>query len=229
MPDDETTQDGPPTDGDEAVDAAVATVIPPSEAVRNSPEFKVLERQNRELARQAGRAAREANEARAAAETARQAAEAQQQADLEQELMATLGEDGIAEYNEIVELTQSDPRAAARRMAQLVASSRAQSSGAPAEPPTTPATEPEGGATVPPTTPPPPRGVGADASLSQPPRTEGDDYEAIAADLDRTYQGVVERVQNPETRARTTMKDRAQGFIAYVGSSVLRAGARPSK
>jgi hypothetical protein len=198
-----------------------------AEAVRNSPEYKVLASQNRVLARQAGQASRIAEKARTDAEQARQAAEAQQQADLEAEISTILGDDAaVAAFNEIAELTESNPRAAARRMAELVALSRAQSptTGEPTDPPPAP---PAGG-TVPPQVPAPPRGVGADAPLGQPPRAE-DDHLAIANELESNYQGIVDRVQDPTTRRRVTMKDRAAGFIGYVGAAVLRAGARPSK
>lgn len=224
-PEIQTTEDVSTEAEPEEAPPAPAPALTP-EAIRSSPEFKVLELQNRTLARQAGAAAREAEKARAEAERQRQAAEAQQQADLEAELATTLGEDGLAIYNEIAELSQSDPRAAAKQLAQLVAQARAQSSASPEVPAAPPATEQEG--QVPPTTPPPPRGFGADASLSQPPRTEGDDYEAIAADLDKRYDDVVTRVQDPDLRNRVTMKDRAAGMISYVAASVLRGGARPS-
>lgn len=142
--------------------------------------------------------------------------------------MSILGDEaGVAAYQEIAELTASDPRAAAKRMAELIAQARVQNPAAPATPPAPPAPA-AGEGTVPNQPPAPPRGVGADAPLGQPPRTE-DDHLTIAAELESTYQSVVNRVQDPQTRRRVTMKDRAGAFIGYVGAAVLRAGARPSK
>jgi len=218
---DDPTLDAPPADPPPAAPPGA----PSPDAIRNSPEFKALAAQNRTLARQAGQATRQAEQARTAAEQARQVAEAQEQADLEGEIATILGDEAaVAAFNEIAELTTSDPRAAAKRMAELVALSRVQNA-APGEP-TVPSPAPPAGGTV--TTPPPPRGVGADAPLGQPPRTE-DDHLAIASELDKKYQNVVDRVQDPTTRRRVTMRDRAEGFIGYVGAAVLRAGARPSQ
>lgn len=220
--DDPTPPDEPPADPPPAPPSIGA---PSSEAVRNSPEYREIARQNRLLARQAGTNAREAAAARTVAEQARLAAEAQQQADLEDEISGILGDEAaVAAFNEIAELTTSDPRAAAKKMAELVALSvRAQST--PQGEPTDPPPAPPAGGTV--TTPPPPRGVGADAPLGQPPRTE-DDHLAIAGELESKYNGIAERVQDPQTRRRVTMRDRAEGFIAYVGAAALRAGKRPS-
>lgn len=221
-PVDPAISDDPPADPP----AAAAPIALSAEAVRNSPEFQELARQNRTLARQAGQATRQAEQARLEAERARQAAEAQQQADLEAEISSILGDEAaVAAYNEIAELSTSDPKAAARRMAELVARSRAQSAaaGEPAAPPPAPAPG-DGPVTQPPA---PPRGVGADAPLGQPPRTE-DDHLQIASELERKYSSIVDRVQDPLTRRRVTMRDRAEGFIGYIGAAVLRAGARPS-
>jgi hypothetical protein len=230
-PDDDLNPQGdpPPTDDPPAGNEppAPAGALPP-EAIRNSPEYKELARQNRQLARQAGVATRAEQSARAAAERQKAAAEAQEQADFEAEIAATLGEDGVAAYSEIAELTASNPRAAARKLAELIAQARAQSP-APAnggEAP--PAPGPEGGAPVPPAgTPPPPRGLGADAPLGQPPAAQ-DPTAQIVAELEKQYGDVVERVADPATRRRVTMRDRAGAFISYLGASYLKSGARPS-
>jgi hypothetical protein len=218
------TGDPPPAAGDPA---ALTGGLSP-DAIRSSPEYKELQRQNRELSRQAGAATREASTARAAAEVARQAAEAQQQADLEAELVTALGEDGLAAYNEIAELSTTDPRAAARKMAALIAQARAQSQPVGGAPPTAPAspapTVPVEG-NVPSTAPPTPRGVAADAPLA--PVALPDEYAQVAADLEARYAATVERVQDPTTRNRVTMKDRANAMIAYIGAAVLKGGARP--
>lgn len=199
---------------------AIAALTP--DAVHNSPEFKALAEQNRRLARQAGTNQRAADQARAAVEKARQAAEAQSQADLEGEIATILGEEGIALYNEFADLSQTDPRAAARRLAEIMAT-RAQSSG-PADPPAPaqPATTPQEG-TVPAQT--FPRGVDAGAPLA--PGPAPDPTVALVTELDATYAAVVERNNNPATRNRVTMKERAAGMIAYVASAYIKGGARP--
>jgi len=221
--------DPPPTDDPPAGDAppAPAGALPP-EAIRNSPEYKELARQNRQLARQAGAATRAEQMARAETERQRAAAEAQEQADFETEIAATLGEDGVAAYSEIAELTASNPRAAARKLAELIAQVRAQSSTPANGGEAPPAPAPEGGAPVPPAgTPPPPRGLGADAPLGQPPAVQ-DPTAQIITDLEKQYSDVADRVADPTTRRRVTMRDRAGAFIGYVGAAYLKAGARPS-
>lgn len=198
---------------------------PSPDAIRNSPEYKEALRQNRLLARQAAEAKRAEQQARLAAEQARQAAEAQQQADLEAELESTLGADGVAAYNEIAELSQSDPVAAARKLAQLMASARGQTpaAGAPTAPPPAPAPE-----APPVATPAPPRGLGADAPLGQPPAAnQRDPYDVMADELEARFNAAVERNQDPSRRNRMTMRDRADAVISYVGSALLRGGARP--
>lgn len=194
-----------------------------SDAVRNSPEYKELARQNRLLARQAGSATREAETARGAAERARAAAEAESQADLERELMESLGEDGVAAYNEIAELSQTDPRAAARRMAALLKSRGQTPADVIAAATEQPAETEEGN--LAPAVPQPPRGVDAGAPLSQ--GVAVDPNVAIAADLEKTYSDVVARNQDPRLRTRVTMKDRANGLIAYLGAAYIKSGAKP--
>src|SRR4051812_43309710 len=92
----------PPTgEGQDPIDAAIADADPTPDlsavpaAVRNSPEYQALMRQNRTLARQNGTLTRANNAARTEAETARLAAEAQQQAVLDAEITAALGPDGV--------------------------------------------------------------------------------------------------------------------------------------
>lgn len=234
MPPEDLTQPGVSTSDDDGQQDPPAAPPPPEslapEAVRKTPEYKVLERQNRELARQAGAAKREAEQARAAAEQARIAAEATRQADLEAELEGILGEDGVEVFNEISELSQTDPTAAARRIAELVAQSRAQSAG-PQSPAPGAAAPPEEGTVPPatPATPPPPRGVGADVPLGAPPTTQQENWDEIANGLEARFNTTVERVQDPQTRNRTSFRERADAMLAYVGSALIRGGARPSK
>jgi hypothetical protein len=204
--------------------AAAADLSP--DAVRNTPEYRVLAKQNRELARQAGAAKREAEQARIAAEQARQAAEAQRQADLEAELVGILGDDAtVATFNEISELGRTDPAAAARRIAELVAAGRAQSVTEGDQPAAPPAPAPQGGTTVD-TPPAPPRGVGADAALSQRTRTLNDEETALADELEARFTKTAERVQNPETRNRTTWRERTDALIGFVAGGILRERVR---
>ncbi len=72
----------------------------------------------------------------------------------------------------------------------------------------------------------PPRGLDANAPLSQPPAPQ-DPNLAIADQLDGRFNAIVERVQNPDTRRRVTMRERGEGMISYVGAALLRNGARP--
>lgn len=218
---------GEPAAGDGSGNPALSMT---SDAVRNSPEFQALAKQNRLLARQKGTAEAAAVAARSEAETARQAAEAERNAALVQQLTATLGADGIAAYNEIAELSATDPVAAAVRLAEFAKAGAGQ---------TPPAQAP--GATVTPAaqagegtvanaaqaqTPPPPS-QGADGGQPLGMASTGEDQNAIIASLEKTYSDVVVRNQNFATRNRVTMKDRAAAMIAYVGAAYLKAGAKP--
>lgn len=218
--DDDDTGGAPPA-GDPPAPPANLSLTP--EQIRNSPEFRAQARENRKLARQLGEAQTAAAAARTEAEGARQAAEAKQQADLVAELTATLGDEGVADYNELVELAATDPTAAARKMAALIAQARVQSPAPGSPPPAPPA--PATGAPVVPGTPPPPSGLGADAPLGAPPAA-ADPNAQLIADLEGTFGSVVERVANPETRRRVTAKDRAAAAIGYIGAAVLKAGAK---
>jgi hypothetical protein len=196
-----------------AVDAQLAQT---PDAVRNTPEFKALEKQLRSSARREGQAKAAAAVARTEAETYRQAAEAQRQTALEAQI-ESIDPAARAAYDELAELGQSDPVAAAKRLAELL--SGAQSTEPPA-PPATPPVAPAGG-TVPAQAPPPMSGgVDGNQPLTQPP---GEDMAALAASLDDTYAQVVARNQDPIERNRVTMRDRAAGFIAYLGSAYVKA------
>lgn len=197
---------------------------PTPEQIRNSPEFRELARQNQLLATAGGRNAREASTARAEAERQRLAAEAKQQQDLEASVVAILGEDGLAAYNEITQLSQSDPGAAALKLAELVAQARGQTPPA-VQPGAAPAAPVAPGGIVPPA-PSAPRGLSADAPLGQLP-VAVDEYTQVADELDSTYNDVVKRVQDPQLRRRVTTADRAKGMISYLGASLIRGGARP--
>lgn len=225
MPSDDDLDEGTP--GGEGTDGASSLHLTP-EAVRNSPEFKALEKQNRQLARQKGTAETAAAAARTEAENVRQAAEAERQAVLSQQLISTLGESGIAAYTEIAELSATDPVAAAQRLKALMES--AAQSAAP-KAPEAPTTTSEGtesnvaNATSQRTPPPPSHGLDGGTPLSQ--GSTGEDQATVIAGLEKTYADVVARNQNFSQRNRVTMKDRANGFISYLGAAYLKSGAKP--
>lgn len=210
---------------EEAIDAQEsqdpAPVDVPPDYIRNSPEYQALLRQNRQLARESGRYKTEAQKARERAESLRLAAEATKQASVEQEIETILGEEGVAFWSEFAELSQSDPREAARRLAAFRQQAAAQS---PVEPATTlrPAAAERDEEVAQMTAPVSPRAVG-DAPLGQ--RT--DDTTQLITSLEEEYNTVVRRNLDPATRNRVTMKDRANGLIAYLLAAYTKAGAKP--
>lgn len=197
----------PPADEPPATGPA-NTTLPPA-AVTNSPEYRELQRQNRALARRAGSAEREAADARAAAERERQAAEAQEREAIGSEMEAILGAEGVTEWNEIAELQATDPRAAARRFAEL----RNRLSAA------VPPTGEEGTPTVPPAqTPPPPRTLDAGTPLASTVDTSEDEY---IAGLEKRFNDVVAR--NQAAPNRVTLRERADAMIAYLEAGYRKA------
>lgn len=205
----------------EAVAEVEAQIAQAPESVRNTPEYRALAQRARASARAAGSAIANERRAREDAEALRLAAEAQREADVEARIGA-LPEAARVAYQELVELGQTDPVAAARRLGELMATT-AQSGGDETTDEGTADTAPEG-ATVPAQQAPRPMsgGVDGNASLSQ---QSQDDPETIATRLDKIYNDAVERNQNGLTRNRVTMKERAAGFIAYLGAAYTRANA----
>lgn len=218
-------------EGDGGGNAATTSLTP--EQIRNSPEFRALEEQNRLLARQAGSARADLERQRQASEAERQAAEAQRQADQSAAISAMLGPDGVAAWTELAELSQTDQVAAARRFQELVnRTNSGQTAASGAAPAATTEQPPAGGteeqvagqaSTTPGTPPPPPTGVSGAAPLS--PATSEVDVDALVAGLTDTYAKTVERVQNPVTRNRVTMRQRGDAFMAYLGAAYVKAGA----
>jgi len=215
----------PPEDGDspagddpiaDAVAAVDAQLSQTPEAIRATPEFKALEKQLRSSARETGAAKKAAAMARQEAEGYRQAAEAQRQTALDAQI-SSLDPVAMAAYTELADLGQTDPVAAARRFAELLAT--AQSSGQ-AAPAATAPTAPQEGSPVPAAPRPISSGVDGNAPLTQQP---GEDYAALTASLDKRYADVVARNQDPITRNRVTMRERAGAFIAYLGSAYVKA------
>ncbi len=76
-----------------------------------------------------------------------------------------------------------------------------------------------------PAPPPPSGGINGDAPLGA--ASTQEDLGQVISGLEGGYNGVVERVQDPLTRNRVTMRDRATGFINYLGAAYLKAGAKP--
>lgn len=202
---------------------AADTSMPP-DFVRNSPEYRALEQKLRAEARARGSAEAQLAQAREAAETQRQAAEAAAQEAREREIRAVLGDDGVAAWAQMAELSQSDPIAAARMLAEW---RKGTPPAAPAPPAAT--SQPEGTVTTPPVpgTPPPPAGLDAAAPLGS--TSTADEYEAATQAMEAEYGEIVERIQNPLTRNRVRLRDQARGFYDFVTASYFKAGARPNK
>lgn len=211
-----------------AADAAAAEAEAPildaiaqaSDTVKNSPEFKAVEKAARKTARNAGKVARDAYISRVAAETDRQAAEALSRAAQDDSIRSLLGEDGVAAWANIAELSETDPVAAATAMRDFgLQLAQSQAAAGAAEAGTTP---PEGG-TVPGTPPLPGGTVDPNASLAPPPT---DELDQLITQLDGTYAAAVERNQDPLTRNRVGMRERSQAFIAFLGSAYMQAVKR---
>lgn len=220
MPGQDTDQNNDGTPAEEAPAGNPSLTLPP-DLIRNSPEYRELQRQTREAARATGRAQQEAASARAEAESVRQAAEAQRQAVLADQMAAILGEDGVDTFNAIADLSAVDPVEAARRFRELVANS-AQNAAA------TPGIEGQaattGGTPVPEqqqqTPPPPSAGLSGDAPLGQP--TTGVDWDAITRESTDRYAEIVTRNQDPVTRARVTDRERGEGFMSWLAASYVK-------
>lgn len=212
-------------------DEPIGTTLPP-DSIRNSPEYREVLRQNRALAREAGQAKARENEARAELERSRQAAEAERAAMVNRQVADILGAEGVNAWNEIAELSATDPVEAAKRIAALAA---AQAQSKQSEPPapaseTAKPTEEEVETKVPeqqqPAAAAASRSVTADSPLTAP---DQNDPQRIIEALEKQFQATAERNQNPATRNRVTMKERAGAMISYLGAAYLKAGARPKQ
>lgn len=227
MDPDELNPAGEGASGDDGDDAGAAstpasTALTP-DAIRNSPEYRALMKENRKLARQAGSANAAATAARTAAEEARLAAEAQQQAVVDAQITAALGPEGVTFWQEFAELSATDPVAAAQRLAEFrAAGAAAQSAADGADPADANPAAGEGTAMSASTPPPPAAGVEGGAPLGAAGRTQPTAAD-VAAGLEKTFTDMVERVQDPLTRNRVTMKDRASAMISYLGAAYVRA------
>ena len=220
MPGQNTDQndDGTPAEGEPT---GSPTLTLPPDLIRNSPEYRELQRQVREGARATGRATQEAATARAEAESVRQAAEAQRQTVLAEQMAMILGDEGVDAFNAIADLSAVDPVEAARKFRELVASS-AQSAAAAAPVPGQAAAT--GGTPVPEqqqqTPPPPSAGLSGDAPLGQP--TTGVDWDEITKGATDRYAEIVSRNQDPVMRARVTDRERGEGFMSWLAASYVK-------
>jgi len=212
------TLDGTPAE-DEPTGTPTLTL--PADMVRNSPEYRELQRQVREGARSQGRAQADAAAARAETEAVRQAAEAQRQAVLAEQMAMILGDEGVDAFNAIADLSAVDPVEAARKFRELVASS-AQSNVAAAQNAGNGAAT--GGTPVPEqqqqTPPPPSAGLSGDAPLGQ--STTGVDWDSISKGATDRYAEIVTRNQDPVTRARVTDRERGEGFMSWLAASYVK-------
>lgn len=212
------TLDGTPAE-DEPTGTPTLTL--PPDMVRNSPEYRELQRQVREGARSQGRAQADAAAARAETEAVRQAAEAQRQAVLAEQMAMILGDEGVDAFNAIADLSAVDPVEAARKFRELVAAS-AQSNAAAAQNAGNGAAT--GGTPVPEqqqqTPPPPSAGLSGDAPLGQ--STTGVDWDSITKGATDRYAEIVTRNQDPVTRARVTDRERGEGFMSWLAASYVK-------
>jgi hypothetical protein len=199
-----------------------------ADLVRNSPEFRALQEQNRILARKAGTADAAIAAARADAESVRQAAEAERNAALAQTLRSTLGDDGLAFWNQLSELSATDPVAAAKALADWRVSGQTPPAAAQTPPVPTPQ---EGQRQMTPQAPAPLQSsLHADAPLGSATPQESDE-ETVAA-FDKKIHDLTERNYDPLTRNRVTTKERDEGIMAVfakgvVGQIAARRGQRP--
>lgn len=225
---DSASQDGTAAPQDPPAPPPVVSLTP--EQIRATPEYQALLRSNRQLGRDKASSDAALATMRTEAEEARQAAEAQRTAALETQLQAILGSEGQAAYAELADLSQSDPMAAALRVAELMAQAKGQTppaqAPAAAGKPTTGEEVSDVAANASASAPPPPSsGVDGGAPLGQ--ASTGQSVDQIIADLTKTYSDTVARNQNLASRNRVTMRDRAAAMIAYIGGSYLKAGAKP--
>ena len=206
-----------------AAPIAPASIALTSDLVRNSPEFRALQEQNRTLARQAGSANAAIAAARQEAEQVRQAAEAERATAMAQQLRSTLGDDGLAFWNQLSELSATDPMAAARALAEW--KGVGQTPPAAATPPPVPAPQevrrPEPNA-------PAQSNLHADSPLGSPSPQESDE-EQIAA-FEKKIVELEDRNLNPMTRSRVTTKERDEGIMALFAKGVVaQLGGRSRK
>lgn len=206
-------------DGQEPAAPAPGTVSLSPSDVKNSPEYRALQRQAREEARRRG----DAEAALSQFREAQAAAEAERLASQEARIRELLGPDGTALWNNLADLSASDPVAAAELLSRTLAQSQGAATPPPAavEPAPTegeaPVTTPAGAAAPPP---PMPSGAAASAPITPP---ESNPWDAIIDSSQRHFDEVVERNQNPMTRNRVTMRDRGAAMMSFLLGSYAKA------
>lgn len=221
-PEDDLELEGQETGTPPAVAPAPGASNLTSEHVRNTPEYRELQRQNRLLAREKGEIAAREAAARAQAEQARQAAEAATVAAQEQKVRDLLGDEGVAFWDQFSELSTTDPVKAAELLAEFRGKAQSQPP-APAAP-----AETAGGTQQVTGQQQQAPATGLSRTVGDAPIAgTGDDTDSVIEGLTQRYQSVVERNLDPTQRNRVTMRDRASAMIAYVGAAYLKSGAKP--
>lgn len=231
-PEGDDPEQNPPPDGDANASpagnppAAPAITSLTPDAVRQSPEYRAQQAAARTAAREQGRLATENARLREEAETARTAAEAQARESQLAGVRSVLGDEGVALYDEIAELSATDPVGAANKIRELglkLAQTQQQQPPAGSEP--APGDQPAGGTTVPPQGQapfPPPGGVSASAPVGQP--AVDNSWETIGKEAEQRYQDVVATVQGPLSgRNRVTGRMRTAAVMDFLVSSVAKA------
>lgn len=204
---------------------APASVAAPADAVRNSPEYRQKAAEARANARRAGDLERQLTEARTQAANAQAAAEAQDRERQANEIRSILGDDGVAEWETIAELSATDPVAAARGFRGLM-DRMVQNQPAPG---TAPA-----GATTPPA---PPAGVDpvaqgtrgfptgrVDASVPMGQPGTDNSWQQIADEAEARFGEAVKRQQGSlQDRSRFTGKDRREAVMDLLVAGYAKA------
>lgn len=193
--------------------------------VKASPEYRAQQKELRKAARQAGSAQAELARLREEVAAREAAAEAERQALQDAKIREVLGEEGVDLWSDLAELSASDPVQAAIKLRDLMlqkqeAAAEAEAAGGEAE-----TTEQEEQVEQKPLSqvaspPAPPGGVAANAPLQARPNTFS--YDEGIAKAQKVFDEIAERNQNPVTRNRVTMRDRAAGIMAYMEGAYLK-------
>ncbi len=133
------------------------------------------------------------------------------------EIRSILGDEGVADWQNIADLAATDQTAAARAFAQLRGKVLAQNQTQPPTAPPVGSTQPAmaGGGMF------PTRGVDANAPLGQP--SADNSWAAVAAEAEARFQTQVARQQGSlQDRSRFTGKDRREGIMDYLASAYAK-------
>ncbi len=218
---DPTAASGNVTGGSPAAGAASsAAPATPQISPEAQAQIDALQRQLREEARRRGSTEAELRTLRREQAEAAAAAQAQAAADQAAAFAEALGEEGVTFWNELSELSVTDPVAAAKKLADWRKSAAASITPVPSSQP------PSGTAVNNPAptgqpVPPPPAGVPADGSLSNQPTADPDEVEAAASE--QRFNEIVGRIQDPKTRNRVRRAEREEGLYHYLNAAYRKA------